>query len=57
MQLDQPEVFVYFLPNRRLFFPTDERTPSLTFALQSNFAGEGMGKSNPFIATFLKTPE
>src|ERR1700689_2994608 len=33
MQLDQPEVFVYFLPNRRLFFPTDERTPSNPTAL------------------------
>src|SRR5450631_3733187 len=33
MQLDQPEVFVYFLLNRRLFFPTDKRTPSNPTAL------------------------
>jgi hypothetical protein len=33
MQLDQPEVFVYFLLNRRLLFPTDKRTPSDPTAL------------------------
>jgi uncharacterized protein YeaO (DUF488 family) len=32
-------------------------SPSLTFALQSSFAGEGVSKSNAFITAFLKTPE
>ena len=40
MQLDQPELFVYFLLNRRLLFPTHERTPSDPPALRNLGIGQ-----------------